>query len=334
MIKAIILAGLGFTLLSCTPSNTIEDHLYDYSTRMANILEVEQAQLAQVSLPPYPKINTLKQSIPSTTIKLTDFYGLKHCELYSLVAERNTVLGRIQLPSTRYIYETKLLKALQTCLSETTNPQLQSKLSQWLSLKEQQLPKVWANLVQTSTEIKHGLSTNTGFIHGTPNDGLNETKAALHYLMELSAPTVSEQSQIEHYLKQLLDTPLPAQIWHTQLLLSNHLEQLTHWLTINESKLGCDTPPKKQKLEYLTNVFRLFFIEKIQPIAGQLNHYHYQLTPIIKELVNHPHLSPSFKQYIHTQHTLGFVEYSNAMTQHLTFWQELFKNCNIAPQQI
>ncbi|MFT2090691.1 DUF3080 family protein [Paraglaciecola sp. 2405UD69-4] len=320
--------------MSCTPSNTIEDHLHDYSSRMANILEVEPAQLAQVSLPPYPKINTLTQSIPSTTIKLTDFYGLKHCELYSLVAERNTVLGRIQLPSTRYIYEAKLIKALQTCLSETTSPQLQPKLSHWLSLKEQQFPKVWANLVQTSTEIKHGLSTNTGFVHGTPNDGLNETKAALHYLMELSAPTVNEQSQIERHLKQLLDTPLPARIWHTQLLLSNHLEQLTYWLTINESKLGCDTPPKKQKLEYLTNVFRLFFIEKIQPIAGQLNHYHYQLTPIFDKVVKHRQLSPAFKGYIRQQEQENFEQYSKALKEHLAFWQTLFKTCNISATQI
>ncbi|MEO9946412.1 DUF3080 family protein [Paraglaciecola sp.] len=321
-------------LLACNRADTIDDHLYEYAKRMANILEAEPQQLLQVSLPPYPKITSLQQNIPTTTIKLTDFYGLKHCELYSLVAQRNTVLGRIQLPSTRYMYEAELINALQACLIETTDPQLQSKLTDWLTLKEKQRPKVWANLIQTSHEIKHSLATNTGFIYGTPSDGLNETKTAVDYLIKLSTNNHSANAKLESQLKQLLDSPLPARMWHTQLLIGIQLDQLTSWLQNQASQLQCKSGKKNEKLDYLTNVFRLFFIEKIQPIAGQLNHYHYQLTPTFEELVNHPHLSPSFKQYIHTQHTLGFDEYSNAMTEHLRFWQELFKNCNISPQQI
>ena len=36
-------------------------------------------------------------------------------------------------------------------------------------------------------------------------------------------------------------------------------------------------------MDYLTNVFQQFFIEKIQPIASQMNHYQYQLSPILEK---------------------------------------------------
>lgn len=327
MALAIILAG-------CQQAERVDDHLNDYAKRLVNVLEAEQVKFETVSLAPYPASNTLKQNIPLTTIKLSDFYGLKHCELYSLVAERNTALGRLQLPSTRYVYERKLLLALQTCIAETPDEQLNLKLNKWLTIKRKQLPAVWANLMQTSEETKHALATNIGVINGSSSDGLNQTKAALNYLIQLPNNSIDNSSELESHLKQLIDNPLPAKVWRTQLLLKQHLNLLTNWLITQESHLGCTATNKSKKLEYLTNVFRLFFIEKIQPIAGQLNHYHYQLTPMFEELIKTPHLSPSFKQYLHAQNTVGFEGYSNAMTEHLDFWQALFKGCNISPKQI
>ena len=74
-----------------------------------------------------------------------------------------------------------------------------------------------------------------------------------------------------------------------------------------------------------------FFIEKIQPIASQINHYQYQLSPIFEIMTVHPKLSPSFKEYINNFDQNGFKNYQIAMQQHIQFWQGLFKQCNIKP---
>jgi DNA/RNA-binding domain of Phe-tRNA-synthetase-like protein len=84
-------------------------------------------------------------------------------------------------------------------------------------------------------------------------------------------------------------------------------------------------------MEYLTNVFQRYFIEKIQPIASQMNHYQYQLSPIFEKMLSHPNLSPNFKQYINQSNQQGFKNYQVAMQQHIHFWQDLFKRCNIKP---
>ena len=331
--KFLLVISVGIVCCSCQQGPLLEQSLVEYTKRMAKVLEVEPATLKSVSLPPFPTLTSMQQNIPATNINLADFYQLKHCRIYSLVAERNTSLGRLQLPSTRYIYERQLLDMLKICLSQTSELILQDKLKYWLEIKTHQLPTVWANLIQTSSEIKYTLSSNSGLIEGDQQDGLNQTSTALRYLSELTPTTRLESATLEAHLKYLQNNPLPAKIWRSQLILTEHLNQLTAWLNKYKHLLTCKNEKPSQQTTYLTNVFRLFFIKKIQSIAGQLNYYHYQLSPILNSFEEHPHLSPNFKQYIQTQNKQGFERYSLAMQQHLAFWQMLFKRCNIAPGQ-
>jgi hypothetical protein len=318
-------------IVGCDSSHTLQQHLQDYQQRMANVLEVASPDNQTISLPPYPALRDLKQNIPATTIKLFEFYNLQHCELYSLVAERNTSLGNLQLPSTRYLYERHLLDALQLCLKDTTDSKLREKLASWQQTKTQQLPMVWADLIQLSSELKQSFSANFGLIEGNQQDGFSQSKAALHYLNQIDKNQQITSAELEQHLQQLMNNPFPAKLWLSQLTLTQHLNQSTQWLLQHSDKLQCSVNSSNKKVEYLTNVFQRFFIEKIQPIASQMNHYQYQLSPILEDLVAHPKLSPSFKHYINQSNQQGFENYQVAMQQHIDFWQKLFKRCNIKP---
>ena len=318
-------------VVGCDSSHSLQNHLQDYQQRMANVLELESPDSLTISLPPYPSLRELKQNIPATTIKLFEFYNIQHCELYSLVAERNTSLGNLQLPSTRYLYERHLLDALQQCLKDTSDSTLRKKLKSWQQTKTQQLPMVWADLIQLSSELKQGFSANFGLIEGNEQDRLSQSKAALHYLIQLDKNQHINSPELEQHLQHLMNNPLPAKLWLSQLTLTKHLNQSTAWLLQHTDKLQCSGNGSKKKVEYLTNVFQQFFIEKIQPIASQMNHYQYQLSPILEDMLAHPKLSPSFKHYINQSHQLGFENYQVAMQQHIHFWQNFFKRCNIKP---
>jgi hypothetical protein len=315
--------------VGCDNSHSLQKHLQEYQQRMANVLDVESQDRPTISLPPYPPLRDLKQNIPVTSIKLFEFYNLQHCELYTLVAERNTSLGNLQLPSIRYIYERHLIEALQQCLLDTTDSKLREKLESWQQVKTQQLPIVWANLVQLSSELKKGFSANFALVHGNEQDGLNQSKEALNYLMQIDQIKQIESAELEQHLQNLMNNPLPAKLWLSQLTLVEHLNHSTKWLLQHAVTVQCSG--SKKKMEYLTNVFQQFFIEKIQPIASQINHYQYQLSPIFEEMVAHPNLSPHFKKYINQSNQQGFKNYQVAMQQHIHFWQDLFKRCNIKP---
>jgi hypothetical protein len=326
--RVFILLLIGFAV-GCDNNHSLQKHLQQYEKRMANVLDVESQDRLTISLPPYPPLRDLKQNIPETTIKLFEFYALQHCELYSLVAERNTSLGNLQLPSVRYIYERHLIDALQQCLKDTTDTKWREKIDEWQQAKIQQLPMVWANLMQLSSELRQGLSANFGLLEGNEQDGLNQTKEILNYLLNLNQNKPVKSAELEQRLQSLMNNPLPAKLWLSQLTLTEHLNSTTKWLKLNTDPLQCSRIGSKKKVEYLTNVFQQFFIEKIQPIASQMNHYQYQLSPIFEKLVEHPKLSPSFKKYINNFNQQGFENYQIAMLQHIHFWQQLFKRCNI-----
>lgn len=318
-------------IVGCDNSHTLQKHLQEYQQRMANVLNLESQDRLTISLTPYPPLRELKQDIPATTIKLFEFYKLQHCELYSLVAERNTSLGNLQLPSIRYIYERQLLDAFQQCLMDTTDTKLREKLQIWQQTKAQQLPMVWADLIQLSSELKQGFSANVGLVEGNQKDGLSQSKAALNYLLHIDQNKQISSAELEQYLQYLMNNPLPAKLWLSQLTLTKHLNQATEWLLQHAVNLQCSGNGSNKKAEYLSNVFQQFFIEKIQPIASQINHYQYQLNPIFEEMLAHPNLSPKFKHYINISNQQGFENYQIAMQLHIQFWQDLFKRCNIKP---
>jgi len=317
--------------VGCDSSHSLQNQLQVYQDRMANVLDVESQDRITISLPPYPALLELKQHIPATSIKLFEFYTLKHCELYSLVAQRNTSLGNLQLPSIRYIYERHLIDALQQCLTDTRDPNLREQLANWHLTKTKQLPMVWADLIQLSSELKQGFSANFALVKGNQQDGLNQTKQALNYLLYINQKKQINSAELEQNLKTVMNNPLPAKLWLSQLTLTEYLNRSTAWLEQHTSNLECFGNRSDKKVEYLSNVFQRFFIEKIQPVASQMNHYQYQLGPIFERLTTHPDLSPSFKTYIQQFNQQGFKNYQTAMQQHIQFWQELFKRCNIRP---
>ena len=331
MLRSLIILLMVIFVVGCDSSHSLQKHLQQYQERMANVLELESQERLTISLPPYPSIRDLKQNIPATTIKLFEFYNLQHCELYSLVAERNTSLGNLQLPSTRYIYERHLIDAFQQCLIDTPDLKLREKLETWQQVKSQQLPMVWADLIQLSSELKQGFSANFGLVEGNEQDGLSQSKETLNYLLKINQNKQVNSAELEQHLQNLMNNPLPAKLWLSQLTLSKNLNRSTEWLILHTEELKCSGIGSDKKMEYLSNVFQQFFIEKIQPIASQINHYQYQLSPIFEIMTAHPKLSPSFKEYINNFDQNGFENYQIAMQQHIQFWQGLFKQCNIKP---
>jgi hypothetical protein len=321
-------------LSACQPFKQLSTDMQDYQQRMATVLKKDKPSFVVTNLPSYPSLRQLESSANETSIKLTEFYQLQHCHLASLIAERNTSLGKLQLPSTRFHYEKKLIQGLQECISQTNEPKLNAQLQVWLQIKQQSLPFSWAAMLQKSSEIRQALSANQGLIAGGPQDGLHETLAAFNFLLASQQQDIIDNKELEQHLHKLEQFALPARLWRSQNLLAENLKQTSLWLKQHGAVDFCGVKPpynSKKEIEYLSNVFQLFFIEKIQAIASQINHYHYKLSPIIELLLKHPNLAPAFKRYLSQQHQQGFADYQLAMQQHIELWQLIFKNCHLAP---
>lgn len=326
------LISVGLVLLSsCSGGSKIQTDIAEYQRRLANILDLSINTDSQITSLNFPELNLIRYSIPETLINLPDFYAIQDCQLGILVAQRNTALGKIQLPSFRYVYEVQLLNEMHDCIAAIEDQKQSEKLQQWILLKQQQLPKVWANLIQTSKEIRQQISANQGLISGDQRDKLEDVTTALDYLNSLYHNPVGDTQILEAQLDILRQNTLLANSWRTQNLLMSELKEATVWLQPALELLNCDTPQHQQQATYLANVFEQFFINRIQPLAGQLNYYHYEYSPILRKLKDKDVLRAPFTTLLDSQ--LGqFEDYKQAMREHVELWQGLFKRCGLSPK--
>ena len=373
--RAGVISVAMFALLGCFGGSTVKQSIDNYAARLSRVLDTPLPDSFNDKITtPLPKLAdtaTLKHAIEGVNINLREFYALQDCELGTVVAERNTSLGKSQLPSQRLVYESKLLNVLNSCETALTkenqtnqrNAALAATIASWREQKTQDYSKTWANLVQGSQELRLALNTPERLFSVENNKDALSSVNALYYINSLSnkelllnnmykhddssntassdteteatnknnSESIIESSELEQQLKIIRSARLPATLWHTQQTLTQNLSLLTNMLETELDAVSCPEGRASDKAKILRNVFYLFFIEEIQPVGSLVNQYHYKLTPLWKDWLAQPSLHEEFKRYIRQQSQDGFNQYSSVMKAHVNLWQGFLGRCNLSP---
>ena len=369
--RAGVISVAMFALLGCFGGSTVKQSIDDYAARLSRVLDTPLPDSFNDKITtPLPKLAdsaTLKQAIEGVNINLREFYALQDCELGTVVAERNTSLGKSQLPSQRLVYESKLLNVLKSCEAALTkenesnqrNAALAATIASWREQKTQDYSKTWANLVQGSQELRLALNTPERLFSVENNKDALSSVNALYYINSLSnkelllsdmyssntassdtetkatneknSESIIESSELEQQLKIIRSARLPATLWHTQQTLTQNLSLLTDMLETELDAVSCPEGRASDKAKILRNVFYLFFIEEIQPVGSLVNQYHYKLAPLWEDWLAQPSLHEEFKRYIRQQSQDGFNQYSSVMKAHVNLWQGFLGRCNLSP---
>ena len=344
-------------LQGCFGAPSIDDTMDEYTARLSRVLDKPLTQEASpdstlvasnIALPShtYPTLAELGNNVNPLNINIREFYAIQDCELGRIVAERNTALGKTQLPSQRLQYEHRLLNVLANCearLQAADNP-IASTVAEWRKQKQAQYQSVWANVVQTSTEMKLGLSMAGSPLQASENKDAKATVNALNFINGLAETlkqknavdtnveaSANNNGELEQQLQIIASSRLPAKLWQTQAVLNNRLALLNQVLAPALNNVKCENGIDSDKATILRNVFYLYFIEEIQPIASTLNSYHYQLQPLWKQWAENAALSAPFKAHIRTHAIDNFVQYSATMKAHVSLWQDFLGRCNLSP---
>jgi hypothetical protein len=364
-------------LQGCFGAPSIDDTMDEYTTRLSRVLDKplthealsqesstqensSQEAFSQEALPDstlaasnialpshtYPTLAELGNNVNPLNINIREFYAIQDCELGRIVAERNTALGKTQLPSQRLQYEHRLLNVLANCearLQAADNP-IASTVAEWRKQKQAQYQSVWANVVQTSTEMKLGLSMAGAPLQASENKDAKATVNALNFINGLAETlkqinavdtyveaSANNNGELEQQLQIIASSRLPAKLWQTQAILNNRLALLNQVLAPALNNVKCENGIDSDKATILRNVFYLYFIEEIQPIASTLNSYHYQLQPLWEQWAGNTALSAPFKAHIRTHAIDNFTQYSATMKAHVTLWQNFLGRCNLSP---
>ena len=349
-------------LQGCFGAPSIDDTMDEYTARLSRVLDkpLTQEAFSQEALPDstlatsnialpshtYPTLAELGNNVTPLNINIREFYAIQDCELGRIVAERNTAVGKTQLPSQRLQYEHRLLNVLANCearLQAADNP-IASTVAAWRKQKQVQYQSVWANVVQTSTEMKLGLSMAGSPLQASENKDAKATVNALNFINGLAETlkqknavdtnveaSANNNGELEQQLQIIASSRLPAKLWQTQAVLNNRLALLNQVLAPALNNVKCENGIDSDKATILRNVFYLYFIEEIQPIASTLNNYHYQLQPLWEQWAGNTALSAPFKAHIRTHAVDNFTQYSATMKAHVTLWQNFLGSCNLSP---
>lgn len=324
---------------SCSFQPTPEDTFDDFRERLNNITGGQWSQSAYVAHfidNPQSKKESSPFSNKQQTINLNEFHRLPECGLKPLIAERNTSLGKLQSPSLRLDYEIRLQKALEQCLEilpGTSHPQI----NEFKAKKMKVLATAVEAMVSNSVEIKTSV-LSAGVYIGT-DTAYRESDLAWQYLSErveeLSQPhpllTNWQISETENHLKALAQQKLLARANNTMRLFIDRLPTITQAINNLSAQVNCEHPSQKQKVTYLRNVFRMYFIEQLQPIAGMVNDMYYRTNESISTIYQSEYSSNDLANYLDDAYFSAFPRFKSSILDHVTAWQTLFKQCDVNP---
>ncbi|MBY5944109.1 DUF3080 domain-containing protein [Photobacterium rosenbergii] len=325
-------------LTGCEP-NTAKRSFNTYNDRLANVLDTPPATINVDEIEAFPEPRELLLPIEDIRIDLLDAYELRKCGLFNLIAERNSILGKVQDKTRQLRYELILLNGLNHCQEVLPeDSEVLPMLEGFKQQKQAQLAQHLWNMFTTEKEWRQQLT-----IHHQPFElglfyGFDESLNAFNYLAFIQQHIQTGSSVGEKQADRLIkhQEQLHAHHYFGQLIFSIHLstlwlDSITNMLEDNESALICGPNRNQQQAEYLSNVFYKFFVNELQPYLAELDSQYQQISPALSELLDpelnqNPVIGPYYDRYLSGELHRNFRQ---ATLKHVSFWKRTFKRCNI-----
>lgn len=271
---------------------------------------------------PSPKALTIP--LTSQRISLLDSYQLTECQLFELIAEKNSSLGKFQDQFRELNFQLVLLKKLPHCLNlPNLEPDFKAQLQNIFLIKQKELPDRIENLIFTDQAMRKQLIANQ-WLTRKDAESLGHIHIALLELKRLKTPPVStlraSTINLIDYQEVLEKAPVIGKLSFSMLNITHYLNQITHHLKRNDKRILCQKNRAKTDYERLNQVFQLFFIQKIQPYLAFVDQQYIALEDglILLTKTTHGHHYP-----IHVLHK----NFRTAIMQHVNYWQSLQQRC-------
>ncbi|MYM58645.1 DUF3080 family protein [Vibrio sp. OCN044] len=303
-----------------------------YIARIASIQDRPAYNLPQSQNITLPIKRKLLIDIPTTSIGLLDSYELRKCGLFSLIAERNSILGKVQDQFRNYDYQIALVRGLSTCIkSPNLSKELQSQLTEIHKQKSAELPLHLSNLLYSSEAMRNQLQSSSPLAI----DGPRESTIVLKAVQSINK-TLSETDQIDSSAEVTFLTPYQetldkydviGQLSYSMLNISQMLPIVTRQLKQYDNLIKCEKNRDRTQFKYLKNIFNKFFIGEVQPYIAKVNSVYYDLEPYLNFAeVGHPEYQYPIKKYHRA--------FREATLSHVEYWQTLFKRCGSGPNKL
>lgn len=327
LIRTLVLLSSLCTLTACLEQDEARAQFENYHTRLANVLDTEPLALESSPYIALPRKRDLVVPLEDVRMGVLDAYELRECGLFQLIAERNSILGKVQDAFHRLSYETQLLATITSCLAGIESESLRNQLLDVQQQKQAQYPKVYLNTVTGSDAWRQQLTPisatmiapDAPFPHSEALLAINSFSGITNNNGDITA--LQEPIEKQRYLGTLFYSLDESRRW---------LEATTKQLYRDDASVICGQNRNPTRLNYLRNVFDKFFVGEIQPYLAKLNALYLDAQPALEQLNQSTIGQNAFdayrKAYFAGDHYRAF---RHAVKDHVQYWQQLFKRCDI-----
>lgn len=347
--KILITVLLALLLTSCVADDA-QSLVERYASRTSNAIEVDfDLQLldtAQFYEPLADRRERIAQ-VPEIREGLLDLLDLRHCDLMRLVAERNTSLGRVALPSQRLIYELKLLPALEQCIEyiadDPEREALRDKLIELSKSKRSSYASLVFNAIYTSSEIEEQFSLGAPPLGAEQLGEISplieplekfELLAKLNGQTDWQTPAFTDQLETSYELFYRSDF---GSRWISSMaLLTQTLEQTS--LALEQRLTGrpiCFNGKQNNQSKILWTVFNKFYVQELQPYIALVERQGKQWSLLHTQILQH--LEPVeqtalIAPFVNVDSNTGvWPRYLKARDRHTQAWQKVLEQCGLRP---
>lgn len=294
-----------------------------FTTYLDRVASVQDAPVLEGSAlnQALPRKRELSVDIPAISLGLLDSYQLRQCGLFQLIAERNSVLGKVADQFSNYDYQHALLLGLTQCItSNDISDELKQTLQQIKQQKQLHLPMHQWNLLYASDAMQSQLS-GTEWLKEGIGAQVKQVKNALSTIANAfeNPESTAELTRIQETLEK---TPIVGNLNYSLVQATWHLATVTEQLYRYDSKIICGPQRDITKYRYLNNVFEQRYIGTIQPYLATLDSYYQQLSQISPLFAPKPELH----DYVYPLER-NHQAFRAAIKEHVGYWQQLFKRC-------
>ncbi|WP_210442770.1 DUF3080 domain-containing protein [Vibrio crassostreae] len=292
----------------------------DYQTKIARVQDADEIK-ENWEFESLPRKRELSLDVPSLSIGLIDSYQLRLCGLFNLIAERNSVLGKVADEFRNYDYQVALLEGVGKCLSsDELDPEIIELLREIEQQKLAQFPLHQWNLIYASDAMQSQMR-GSQWLRADIGEQVRQTSDALEHINQALNTSLVSGKTIE--VQEVLEkSSTLGDLYYSLARASVELDTITKQLTTFDANIICGKQRDTTKFRYLNNVFEQQYIGKVQPYMAQLDGYYQQLASQLVMFDAQPELHSYYFPIKDTHQA-----FRASTRRHVDYWQQLFKRC-------
>lgn len=321
---------VSFLVVACSESSGELNQTY--AQRLHNVLKFNDFELKKPTT--YPVQHDKVDAHNSTTIGMLELAQLQQCKLATLIAEHNNQLGKTASAANILKYQIDFIQSANTCLATLEqNDELYKKIAFTAEQKTIALPTFFKAMLNNEPEFKQTWQLTSVHL-AEDTAGFTETEQAMKEFAKLAKQINSDNVKNVDTESIVKNLQVLNQFNYNKLLISaartqiSYNNQLTKLLTQFSSNELCPLNKNKQKARTLSNIFKKFYLQQLQPYQSFLTGKLEALQPLYLQVWD----DTSMHHYVSVSGEHAILEQlKQSAKSHVQWWQNFYKECEISP---